>query len=431
MHNMQENESLDAKHVAHHSFIAALLSFFVVGLGQAYNGQRRKAYAFFACLISFGILFYRLTQVLNMHNGVGHPLLLPMPFSIFMWLYVFIWFLSIYDASRSAMVINYDGFPIKSTPKRSLFIFVRNTGLSLLLLFVICVLFDVQWGNKSFTKGFSYGKNGQYDEAIAEFNTTIKVNPYYWASYFYRGSAYASKGNFDQAIVDFNRAIQIKPDSADAYGYRANAYANKGNFDQAISDCNKALEIAPNSTMSFIMRGSIYYRKGDLNQAILDYNKAIKINPKDARAYGSRGYAYAKKGDLEQAFLDSNKVIEMEPNYARGYNIRGFVYYLQGKLDQAILDYNKAIEIKPRFAPAFYNRGLAYYSMEQYDKALADYRKAIKLKPDDKEAYKDFIQYIPVKKPSDTTDTREVVLQLFKEKGMIENRSIQAGGVFK
>ena len=60
--------------------------------------------------------------------------------------------------------------------------------------------------------------------------------------------------------------------------------------------------------------------------------------------------------------------------------------------------------------------------MEQYGKSLADYTNAIS-KNLNKEAYEDFIKYVPVKKTSDTGNVRNEILLLFAEKMNLDKKT--------
>ena len=53
------------------------------------------------------------------------------------------------------------------------------------------------------------------------------------------------QGNFTQAMSDYNKAIEINPNYAEAYNNRGIIYDKQGNFTQAMSDYNKAIEINP------------------------------------------------------------------------------------------------------------------------------------------------------------------------------------------
>ena len=240
--------------------------------------------------------------------------------------------------------------------------------------------------------------------------------------YYNRGNAYKKQGNLTQAISDYTNVIRINSKHAKAYYNRGNIYSKQGNLAQAISDYAKAIEINPNYTEAYYNRGNTYVKQGNLTQAIADYTKAIEIDSKYAAAYCNRGNAYQTQGNLKKAISDYTKALEINPNYAGVYVNRGNVYQTQGNLPLAIEDYNKAIAINPNDSASLYNRGLAYYGTEQYGKALTDYTTATSQNPN-KEAYEDFIKYVPMKKASDKENIRKEILQIFAEKLNLDKKT--------
>ena len=240
--------------------------------------------------------------------------------------------------------------------------------------------------------------------------------------YYNRGNAYKKQGNLTQAIADYTNVIRINSKHAKAYYNRGNIYGKQSNLTQAIADYTKAIEINPKYKDAYYNRGNTYGKQGNLTQAIADYTKAIEIDSKYATAYGNRGNIYQIQGNFQQAIADYNKAIEINPDIAGFYSNRGNTYQTQGNFQQAIVDYNKAIEKNPNDNASYYNRGLAYYGIEQYGKSLADYTNAINKNPN-KEAYEDFIKYVPVKKASDTGNVRNEILQLFEGKLNLDKKT--------
>ena len=82
------------------------------------------------------------------------------------------------------------------------------------------------------------------EEAIAELDQAIELDPEFSLAYVARGNAHFDLEQYEPAIVDFTKAIELAPDSALAYGNRGSAYAATGQNAQAKADYEKALPLA-------------------------------------------------------------------------------------------------------------------------------------------------------------------------------------------
>lgn len=118
---------------------------------------------------------------------------------------------------------------------------LRRTVFAILfsLLMTSITAFAQKAAKEPFDKGIEYRMQGKFDEAIAEFNKAIEINPNDAQAYNNRGEAYFHKGNYDQAISDSNKAIELDPNSDQAYANRALAYHSKGEYDMAWEDVHK------------------------------------------------------------------------------------------------------------------------------------------------------------------------------------------------
>src|SRR5215470_3615918 len=110
-----------------------------------------------------------------------------------------------------------------------------------------------------------------------------------------RGAAFGRKGQPDRAIEDFDEAIRLNPDFAEAFFNRGIAYANNGQTDHAIQDYDQAIRLNPNHAEAFYNRGYSYADKRQSDRAIQDYDEAIRLNPNYAEAFHNRGIAYGNK----------------------------------------------------------------------------------------------------------------------------------------
>jgi tetratricopeptide (TPR) repeat protein len=106
-------------------------------------------------------------------------------------------------------------------------------------------------------RGLAREGKGQHDEAIADYDRALALNPKYAAALINRANAYRGKGRDDQAIADLDRAIAMEPKNFLAHFARAltyqdkalsdfDAYVNEGNYeDLAIQDDDEAIRLNP------------------------------------------------------------------------------------------------------------------------------------------------------------------------------------------
>ena len=222
-------------------------------------------------------------------------------------------------------------------------------------------------------RGSAYINVGEYDDAIADYDRAIALDPNYAAAYNNRGVARAHKGDYDSAIADYDRTIALDPNYAAAYDNRGTVKAHKGDYDGAIADYDRAIALDPDYAAAYDNRGTAKAHKSDYDGAIADYDRAIALDPNDTAAYNNRGLAKAHKGDYDGAIADCSRAIALDPNNANAYNNRGIAKLSKGDYDGAIDDCSCAIELEPDKAPAYSNRGEVWLHLSEWDNAKADF----------------------------------------------------------
>jgi tetratricopeptide (TPR) repeat protein len=133
-------------------------------------------------------------------------------------------------------------------------------------------------------------------QQIAGCTTYLATNPNDHNGLFNRGHSYEANGQYDQAVSDYNRAIALKPDLAMAYEARANAYYKLRQYDWAITDYNRAIALMPDNAEPFGNRGNAYLAMFRPDKAIVDYTKALKLDPANKSATAGLPLARAAKG---------------------------------------------------------------------------------------------------------------------------------------
>jgi tetratricopeptide (TPR) repeat protein len=132
--------------------------------------------------------------------------------------------------------------------------------------------------------------------------------------YFTSATSKYQQGNFQGALADYNSAIQINPKNANAYYNRGLLKVTKfQDYPGALADYNSAIQIRPTYDSAYNNRGNL---KADSLQdypgALADYNRAIQLKSKNADAYYNRGvlkYTYLK--DLAGGIADLQRSVTL------------------------------------------------------------------------------------------------------------------------
>jgi tetratricopeptide (TPR) repeat protein len=253
-------------------------------------------------------------------------------------------------------------------------------------------------------------KKRYYEQAIANYNQALELNPRHLAAYFGRSLAHDALGH-DQAAQKDREAAKFpgprhmhRSSSAyvtrqfalvlDSDGYRKTASERFLPLDEAIRQ-------KPNDPRPYLERAWAFVNFGQSRRALADYDQAISLDSNHAEAYRLRGEEYLANQDYPRALQDFDVVVRLEPNHFRGYDLRGLVYERMGERQKAIGDYRQALALDGRAAYAkdglerlsrtgpdprklafdLFRRCMERISSGDYDRAVSDCDEAIRLDP--------------------------------------------------
>jgi len=154
--------------------------------------------------------------------------------------------------------------------------------------------------------GQIYHKMKNYDEAINNFNISIKLKSDLHVSYVNRGSVFEDLENFDEAIKDYKRAIEINPKAYLAYNNIGNIFTKIGKFDEAFNNLNIATQ--SNKFLPFYNLGCLFNKINKNEEAIKSFNKSIEINPEHISSYRNRALVYLRSKKFIFAINDYKKI---------------------------------------------------------------------------------------------------------------------------
>ncbi|HEY7220602.1 MAG TPA: tetratricopeptide repeat protein [Candidatus Binatia bacterium] len=122
----------------------------------------------------------------------------------------------------------------------------------------------------------------EFDEAIRLYKESIALYPTADA-HTYLGWAYSFIGRLDEAIAQCEIAIQLDPEFGNPYNDIGVYLMQQQRFDDAIPWLEKAKSASRYEPRHFpyINLGRIYLTKGMIQKALDEFGGALKINPDD------------------------------------------------------------------------------------------------------------------------------------------------------
>ncbi|MBX9692851.1 MAG: tetratricopeptide repeat protein, partial [Cyanobacteria bacterium] len=130
----------------------------------------------------------------------------------------------------------------------------------------------------------AYDKLGNFEAAVSNATTALKLSPDYIRAYEIRGSAFKRLKKYPEALKDYNDALLQSPNAPELMAKRALLYCEMKLYDKALADSNDYIAMQPDYHHAFHIRAKVYLARrqsGDLEKALEDYNAALKMNPED------------------------------------------------------------------------------------------------------------------------------------------------------
>ena len=254
--------------------------------------------------------------------------------------------------------------------KRMAMLLPLGAILPLVIALMLKVSFDGAhlWNDTKILLGFADAREDDkpdfFPAVRAKYNAAddaVRRNPENAEAYYNRGKVARAVLGSEDAIADFDTAIRLKSDYAEAYFERANAKRWSG---WKAWDFNKTLDEKP---------------EGQYAAALKDYDTAIQIRSDYVEAYEMRASLKEFLGQHFDAIQDYDIIIRLRPDYAKAYVWRGNVKTKLGQHFDAIQDYDAVIRSKPNYALAYQNRGFSKSALGQDVAALKDWYKAMEL----------------------------------------------------
>lgn len=199
------------------------------------------------------------------------------------------------------------------------------------------------------------------------------------ADRFARGSELMDADKFDEAAAEFQAALALEPENPDIMAALGGAFLDMGSYDASVDILNQALAIDAEHPLALSNLCGALALRGD--DALSVCQQALAVNEGDADTYNGLGVAYGQQGQFDEAITAFQEAIQLDPEHEWAHNNLGFAYLSLEQFDEAIAALQEAVRVAPGNLTAQLNLAQAYAITEQYEDAIAAYQAALRLAP--------------------------------------------------
>ncbi len=153
-----------------------------------------------------------------------------------------------------------------------------------------------------------------YKSAAEQFQFVQRSIPHSYVMYDTLGSVFLATGNFEAAIANYLTAIRIKPTCGNAHYYLGTIYQKQGNNKKAIKHYSKAINFLPNYVLAYNSLADVFYRQGNIDEAVEVCRRGVISIPDSSLLHCSFGLLLHKQGHKDDAVKELRVSLELDPN---------------------------------------------------------------------------------------------------------------------
>jgi len=196
---------------------------------------------------------------------------------------------------------------------------------------------------------------GELDDAVADFRANIaravfkwrkvvELKPNYADAYYNLAVAYKNSGLLEEASAELEKALTINPRYVEALNLRGELMLRERRTDEAIAVFKDVLALAPQNLPALLNLALSYGDIDMLDEAIERYRAALALYPAYADTYVGLANALLRKGDDAEAMEMLRKAVELNPNYLEAHRILARAHAKAGRAQEAIAALGRVID---------------------------------------------------------------------------------------
>ncbi|MFN0280257.1 MAG: tetratricopeptide repeat protein [Pyrinomonadaceae bacterium] len=230
--------------------------------------------------------------------------------------------------------------------------------------------------NALMAKGIEVAGDTNELAALTFFNEVVKLDKQNEIAYAKIGAIYDAKGQKDQATANYEKAVAINPAFSSLYPPLGLLYIDAGEIAKAEGALKKADAASVDTVDTRLLRGLVFFKNNQNPAALAAFEQVLALDSRMAAALYYKGQVFDRMNQQDQAIAAYKQTLEINPRFGPAAFDLGVDYYNAGDYNNAAVAYQTAINIDPANAQAHANLGSTYRQLDRCSDANPEYKLA-------------------------------------------------------
>jgi len=222
----------------------------------------------------------------------------------------------------------------------------------------------------------------RWDEALAELEAAIEINPNDADWHVCRGRILDELGRYEEAADSYQQARMCVDQTTEVATRLGIDLIRTGRCEEAVRLFEEVADDERDYEPAYCHRIAAYTRMGEHDKAEEMFYLAQQIDEECPHCFHHLAESLACRGQLTQALYCWRRTLEICPNYPQAHERIAQVYRAQGEHDQARQSYLAALRHDPGNTDILADLGNLMVEIEDLPAAAVKFRQVLELEPD-------------------------------------------------
>jgi tetratricopeptide (TPR) repeat protein len=242
-----------------------------------------------------------------------------------------------------------------------------------------------------FNLGLAYFKEGEYKDALRQFNPLLKAEPS-GSDEAQRlailiGMAHYGLGEFTAAAPLLKQAAQSDPRNLQLLLTLAHSCLLSKQYQCVLDAYHRIIALDPDSAEAHMLAGEALDEMKEPVNAIREFRAAVQANPKEPNVHFGLGYLLWTQGQTQEAAQEFQAELVNFPEHSLAMLYLAKADLQMNRFEEARLLLEKAVASNPANAMEHLDLGIVYTEAGRQEDALRELKQAEALNPADVKAH--------------------------------------------